>query len=369
MNNDIIFPMQEVVTLEGNEKKKWTTVFVSAMILFSVCCLTFFHLHSDPLARYPFRDKTSRDLIRQYLNEEEIEYIIEYSIPPNMFIAYIQEDGFSIYHAAEYKKLSDSQWDKSPKDIVNMVEETRTIMSVEELESYLQENNYRYEDVSHWIRYESENDITLIPYAMNTDAYPDASHSVSSRIPAVQPLAEEIPVKDNARIEVREDVQQPLLALCSNIQTSLSSTHACAGLQITRGYVSYGEQEKYCRSESEKSAGDPAIFQPGHDEHQLGLAVDFAVEGLPDDAFAKTIQSDWLLANAWKFGFIQTWNEGDEAITMHRSEPWHYRFVGIDLAKTIHDSGLTFARYKAQIIQTSGAAEPTAEPFETKKPS
>ena len=360
MKNDIISAMSEAVTLEGEQKKKWTAVFVSAIVVFSVCCLTFFYIHSDTLARYPYKDKTSRDLIRKYLTEEEIEYIIEYSIPPNMFIAYIQEDGFSIYHAAEYKKLSESQWDKSPKDIVNMVEETRTIMSVEELESFLQENNYRYEDVSRWIRNESGSGIILIPYAMNLDAYLDVQHSVSSRAPAVQPLAEEIPVKDNARIEVHEEVQQSLLALCSNIQTSLASPHACAGLQVSGGYVSYSDQDRYFKAETENAGDDPEVFPAGHDEHQLGLAVDFTVEGLPDEAFEKTVQSAWLSENAWRFGFIQTWNEGDESITLHRCEPWHYRFVGIDLAKTIHDSGLTFARYKAQIIQsteTASAAE------------
>ena len=362
MKSDIISAMHETVTLEGNEKKKWTAVFVSAIILFSLCCITFFHLHSDTLARYPFKDKTSRELIRRYLTQEEIEYIIEYSIPPNMFIAYIQEEGFSIYHAAEYKKLSESQWDKSPKDIVSMVEETRTIMSVEELENFLHENNYRYEDVSRWIRNESSKDIVLIPYAMNLDAYLDLTHSVSSRAPSVQKVAEEIPVKDSALVEVREDVQQPLLALCSGIQTSLGSSHACAGLQVSKGYVSYSDQDKYVSRETEKTGDDSGIYPAGHDEHQLGLAVDFAVEGLPDDAFQKTVQSAWLKENAWKYGFVQTWNEEDVSITMHRSEPWHYRFVGTELAKTIHDSGLTFARYKAQIKQSSEPApEQTAQ--------
>ncbi len=363
MKNDIISKMHETVTLEGEEKKKWTAVFVSAIVLFSVCCMVFFHLRSDSLARYPFRDKTSRDLIRKYLTQEEIEYIIEYSIPPNMFIAYIQEDGFSIYHAAEYKKLSDSQWDKSPKDIVDMVEETRTIMSVDELENYLHENNYRYEDVSRWIRNESSSDITLIPYAMNPDAYLDPTHSVSSRAPAVQPLAEELPASGGIRPEVREEVQQPLLALCGNLQTSLASPHACAGLQISQGYVSYSEQKNKYRAAEEAGANDEVmeVYPAGHDEHQLGLAVDFCVEGLPDEEFSKTPQYAWLSDNAWRFGFIQTWNEEDEAITLHRSEPWHYRYVGADLAKTIHDSGLTFARYKAQIIQTAETTTPAED--------
>ena len=355
MKNDIIFGMHETVTLEGKEKQQWTAVFVLVIVAFSACCLSYFWMSSDVLARYPYKDETSKELIRQYLNQEEIEYIIEYSIPPNMFIAYIQEDGFSIYHAAEYKKLSQSQWDKSPADIVRMVEETRTIMSVEELENYLQENNYKYEDVSRWIRNESGEDILLIPYAMNIDAYLDLSHSVSSRTPVTQPLTEELPVKDGSKIEVAEEVQQPLLALCSNIGTSLSSARACAGLKIEAGYVSYTGQELKHRA-AEHQYGEEAsfyVYPAGHDEHQLGLSVDFSVDGIQDCDFEKTRQAKWLSENAWKFGFIQTWNAEDETITGHAAEPFHYRYVGSELAKTIHDSGLTFARYKAQIKQTS----------------
>ena len=252
MKNDIISAMHETVTLEGEEKKKWTAVFVSAIVLFSVCCMVFFHLRSDSLARYPFRDKTSRDLIRKYLTQEEIEYIIEYSIPPNMFIAYIQEDGFSIYHAAEYKQVSDSQWDKSPKDIVSMVEETRTIMSVEELENYLHENNYRYEDVSRWIRNESESGITLIPYAMNLDAYLDLTHSVSSRSPSIQPLAEELPFSSDVRPDIKEEVQLWLLRsllqaaeLAHLLQPFVHRSSLLTKAQLVHPFLTQGRQTMF----------------------------------------------------------------------------------------------------------------------------
>ncbi len=359
MKRDIISEMHETVTLEGNDRKKWTTVFVSVIVLFSAACLMFFYSRYDVLARYPYKDETSKALIRKYLTQEEIEYIIEYSIPPNMFIAYIQEDGFSIYHAAEYKKLSESQWDKSPAAIVRMVEETRLIMSVEELESYLQENNYKYEDISRWIKNESEQGIVLIPYAMNTDAYLDLDHSISSRTPAVQPLSDEIPRQEGSSIEVCEDVQQPLMSLCGTIKTALSSSKACAGLIVTSGYVAYTSQDKYYKlTEQDHSEGSSYLAYPaGHDEHQLGLAVDFAVEGLENDDFSKTRQAVWLQENAWRFGFINTWNEIDEPITQHVPEPWHYRYIGVDLAKKIHDSGLTFARYKAQIRQSTDSAQ------------
>ncbi len=365
MNNDILFHMKDPETLEGEEKKRWTAVFVVMIVLFSVCCLEFLNLRYDSLARYPYKDENSRKLIRQYLTQEEIEYIIEYSIPPNMFIAYIQEDGFSIYHAAEYKELSQSQWDKSPSDIVRMVEETRNIMSVAELASYLQENNYKYDDVSRWIRMESEQGIELIPYAMNTDAYLNRQRSVSSRVPNVHELPEDIPSGSTSRIDISDDLQVPLRSLCSGISSAMNSARACAGLQISRGYVSYSDQES-AHQAAEKEHGTDASYYMlpgGHDEHQLGLAVDFVIDGLDPAYFERTPQAKWLRENAWRYGLVQTRTEADTAITEHAAEDWHYRYVGTDLARTLHESELSFARYKAQVIATSNP-----EPGETSEP-
>ncbi len=77
-----------ITTLAGKSKKRWTLFFVVAVIGIVFSCLAVMNHHYDSLARYPYRDQKSRELIKQYLNEEEIAYIIEYSIPPNMFIAF-----------------------------------------------------------------------------------------------------------------------------------------------------------------------------------------------------------------------------------------------------------------------------------------
>ena len=350
MRNDIISVMYEVTTLEGKQKQFWTAVFVLFIVAFSVICLQYMNMNYDPLARYPYRDETSRALIRKYLNQEEIEYIIEYSIPPNMFIAYIQEEGFSIYHAAEYKQLSISQWDESPANIVKMVEETRNIMSVDQLEIYLLDNNYTYDDIHAWISDPDEEAATLVTYAFNPDTWLDAFHTVSTRAPQLTVISG-IPTGNDMPVEIHESVNTALNTLCSGMRTSLSSTRACAGLMVQEGYVSHRDQTLRYSSALQKGQNPllKTAEKPGHDEHQLGLAVDFMVDGVENAYFDKTIQSQWLEENAWKYGFVQTWNRDDVIMTYHDAEPWHYRYIGTDLARTIHESGLTFARYKARI--------------------
>jgi len=72
--------------------------------------------------------------------------------------------------------------------------------------------------------------------------------------------------------------------------------------------------------------------RPGHSEHQLGLALDF----LPiDQSFAQTRGGIWVAANASRFGWSLSYPYNFEAITGYIWEPWHYRYVGRELAAFI----------------------------------
>jgi len=88
--------------------------------------------------------------------------------------------------------------------------------------------------------------------------------------------------------------------------------------------------------------------KPGTSEHQTGLALDIAASSRVcylDQCFANTPEGKWLASNAYKYGFVLRYPEGKEAETGYMFEPWHYRYVGLDLAKTIHDSGQTLEQY------------------------
>jgi D-alanyl-D-alanine carboxypeptidase len=82
----------------------------------------------------------------------------------------------------------------------------------------------------------------------------------------------------------------------------------------------------------------------GHSEHQLGTAIDFrAAAGGPPwrGHFANTPQATWLAANSWRFGWVLSYPAGAQAETCYNGEPWHYRYVGRDVAAEVHGSGLT----------------------------
>ena len=91
------------------------------------------------------------------------------------------------------------------------------------------------------------------------------------------------------------------------------------------------------------------VALPGTSEHQTGLAVDFAIyeNGIyNDDIKEDDKEAIWLKDNAWKYGFILRYPKGKEDITGFNFEPWHYRFVGLELALELYQTNLTLEEYK-----------------------
>lgn len=96
-----------------------------------------------------------------------------------------------------------------------------------------------------------------------------------------------------------------------------------------------------------RTSGEAAARQfsarPGHSEHQLGLAVDFAAEGgtAPwDESFAQTAQGHWLAQHAADYGFVMSYPKDAEAVTCYAYEPWHFRWVGRTVARAVAASDM-----------------------------
>lgn len=119
---------------------------------------------------------------------------------------------------------------------------------------------------------------------------------------------------------------------------------------VDSGYRSFLYQEKVL-NELIKEKGNEAyklVALPGASEHQTGLAFDVAYlnnEIYSDDVKESDPEVKWLHKNAHKFGFILRYPKGKEHITGYQYEPWHYRFVGLALAKLLHDKNITLEEY------------------------
>lgn len=122
-------------------------------------------------------------------------------------------------------------------------------------------------------------------------------------------------------------------------------------LRMTTAYRSYGYQkiiyDNYMNQYGEEEANRFSA-KPGQSEHQTGLAVDVSSPSVDyelEDTFGDTPEGKWLASHAYEFGFILRYPKGKEDITGYTYEPWHLRFVGLFVAKEIHDQGTTLEEY------------------------
>ena len=120
-----------------------------------------------------------------------------------------------------------------------------------------------------------------------------------------------------------------------------------------RGYT-YQKRlyDKYVENDGVTKA-DTYSARPGFSDHQTGLVVDVDNIISSFEAFTNTKEYQWMLANSYKYGFILRYPEGKEAITGYQFESWHYRFVGVKLAKKIKASNLTFDEYFTRYLDFS----------------
>ena len=116
-------------------------------------------------------------------------------------------------------------------------------------------------------------------------------------------------------------------------------------LYISSGYRSYDYQaglyQRYV-DRSGKAEADRYSARPGHSEHQTGLAFDL---NTISDEFKDTDEGKWVAENCHKYGFIIRYPEDKESITGYMYEPWHIRYLGVDTATSVYESGLCLEEY------------------------
>ncbi len=126
-----------------------------------------------------------------------------------------------------------------------------------------------------------------------------------------------------------------------------------AAVAVQSAYRSYAYQVRTFQGWVDQSSEEEArkvSARPGHSEHQLGTGLDFrsADDATPPwdvDDWATTEAGAWLAEHAWGYGFVMSYPKGKRGQTCYAYEPWHYRYVGRDVAAAIHDSGQTPRRY------------------------
>lgn len=122
-------------------------------------------------------------------------------------------------------------------------------------------------------------------------------------------------------------------------------------LMLVSGYRSYGTQQLlyngYVNTQG-KAYADATSAQPGHSEHQTGLTADLGTttgKCQLEACFGDTPEGKWLATNGHNHGFIIRYQKDKTSLTGYVYEPWHIRFVGVDLAAELNKTSQTMEQF------------------------
>lgn len=177
-------------------------------------------------------------------------------------------------------------------------------------------------------------------------------------------------------VPLRLSANNPEMHVRQEVATVMEKLFAAAvadglHLMLASGYRSHVEQVSVYNAEVQNNGqakADSESARPGHSEHQTGLAADLEPTSRNCElsaCFADTPEGKWLAANAYKYGFIIRYQSGKKPLTGYTYEPWHIRYVGVDLANQINQTGQaleqffglpTFVDYPVQMYQLKAGA-------------
>jgi D-alanyl-D-alanine carboxypeptidase len=145
--------------------------------------------------------------------------------------------------------------------------------------------------------------------------------------------------------QMRSEAATALTELFNAAQSDGIELYCCSGY---RSYETQSELYQWNVDTYGQTEADLVSAKPGTSEHQLGLAMDVTSESVGFDlleSFGQTEEGQYIADHAHEYGFIIRYPQGKTNITGYSYEPWHLRYLGVDVATDIYNSGKTMEEY------------------------
>ena len=288
------------------------------------------------------------ELEEQYLDEY---YQINYMNIPN-FSTTINNLLAKNYNSEEINYIT-----------ANMIDDINIILNMNYIDilTFKDISNFDINNIDRYLAYQEKNEdydlatvVTYVNIGLDKEGYSEYTEYTEEEV------QNDLTILVNKYHKLPDDYEpNDLVSLSYNSNYYLRSEAAEAFERLTNAgildgvifypfspYRSYETQEvlynRYVARDGVKAA-DTYSARPGFSEHQLGLAVDVRSNTLNDNLTPE--HYEWMLDNSYKYGFIVRYPKGKQHITQFMEEPWHLRYLGVELATKVHDSGLTYDEY------------------------
>jgi D-alanyl-D-alanine carboxypeptidase len=320
-----------------------TTRIVTRLAVFAVSfsvfgsCFYVLQTKANPLARYPYGNDAQRAVLESRLDQEQIDYLINAQILPEMILPYIDDEDFDVkntvfYHTAYSIRPAEIS------QIVDFVNTYRDYFSLDQLSLWLS-----------WLDYES-----LAAYFDSGIRTPLADNAEDPNL-VLNGSATVYTWAPSDLMSVTDGIVLRQEAAVAWTELKEAAQDAQIELQGLSGYVAYDQQWK----ENEYRSFVRGSF--GSREEQLGTTV--AVNGFDEwnkalslsskdnsgsaqyeramDALSTEQQASaaWLAENAWKYGWVIRYPEDSESSQYTTYQPFVLRYVGKEQAQIMQENG------------------------------
>ena len=365
-------------------KRKFVILFKILLffLLIFFCLLCFYFYQIRQLKKIGYSFEASKNI----LNYSKKDFVLEFGESKLLNAAFesefYDEDNLDSYIKIKYQKqkniikniniLIDKGYSNNDISVIlaHGNDEDVTEFARKDKIKYLEEFYYnisyaklkfydRYLEYSRETGEDEETTVLLVNLGMDKDAYTDPNvidkFSVDMLVNKYNMVSEDFEPDDLVVIDSNyrnDDIQMgSKVAVDAFIEMYRAAAREGLGLVINSGYRSYEQQQKLCdtyRSLYGENYVNKYVSFPGFSEHQTGLAFD--IGSTSSNVFAEAKEYQWMLKNAHKYGFILRFTKRGENITGFRNEPWHYRYVGKEIAKYIYENNITYEEYYVEFL-------------------
>ena len=350
-------------------KKKWIVVLVILIfvaILYNPVKSIFSLKHkgytfqtSYKIYKYGLKEEVlEQDYSKVLDNIIETDYYDEKYLNNYFEIKYVDKKEFLKEIAnmlnLGYKSIDINMiYDLNSEDLVEKVSKKY----ISDISNYLEFNFFKVDKLDRYLAYfngDYKDTIVKVNIGLDKEFFKDPEivkdYSTSIIVNKYNKLDEKFVPKDITELTKCSDSGEYLAKDAKLAYDELCDDSKKAGLNlgVTSSYRSYEDQKSIYNTylkQNGKEYVEKYVATPGYSEHQTGLALD--VKSVNSSPFKSTKQYKWMNENANKYGFILRYPEGKEEITGYNAESWHYRYVGKEIAKYIHENNITFDEYCA----------------------
>ena len=356
--------------------KIFLIILLIILILSIIVITTLKIFNNDDLKNSSNYSKTATSVMKEMnlydeINSKEYSKTIEVLLENNK----LKEKYLDEYYQINYSNIDDfsntinnllnKNYNSDEINYIteNMSEDINILLNMEHIDILAFKNisNFDINNIERYLNYQEENDdydlatiVTYVNIGLDREGYSEYTEYTEEE------AQNDLTILVNKYHKLPDDYEpDDLVALSYNSNYYLRSEAAEAFESLTNAgildgvifypfspYRSYETQEvlynRYVARDGVKAA-DTYSARPGFSEHQLGLAVDVRSNTLNDNLTPE--HYEWMLDNSYKYGFIVRYPKGKQHITQFMEEPWHLRYLGVELATKVHDSGLTYDEY------------------------